>query len=280
MKALTDVSQTALITLRSRVIESLKKDPVLIDPVGRECLDRIINILPEDQQKQFLNQKLSSTLTQYIALRAREYDRVTEAFLREYPRGLVVSLGCGFDTRFWRLQDQNINYIEVDLPEVIEIKMEIMGDLITYTVIGSSVIEEEWISRIASIQSEGVLFLAEGLFMYLPKEDVITTFKRISETFSSSQMVFEVVHEKYTRGIWKKMVERKMKKSVGSAAGSSYNYGVRRARDIESYHRNIRVTGEWSYFEERDIKPAILRLFRSLKNVTRTQWTILAEIGQ
>jgi len=36
----------------------------------------------------------------------------------------------------------------------------------------------------------------------------------------------------------------KMKRALGFDAGSSYNFGVRQARDIECYGTGIRVTGE------------------------------------
>jgi len=38
-----------------------------------------------------------------MALRARKYHQLSREFLMENPDGLIVSLGCGFDTRFWRL---------------------------------------------------------------------------------------------------------------------------------------------------------------------------------
>ena len=36
-------------------------------------------------------------------------------FLEEFPEGLVVSLGSGFDTRFWRLGGRDLKYMELDL---------------------------------------------------------------------------------------------------------------------------------------------------------------------
>jgi len=65
--------------------------------------------------------------------------------------------------------------------------------------IGSSVLEDSWIKQIASMQKEHLLFLAEGLFMYLPKSEVIKVFERLSETFSKSQIVFEIVNERFTK---------------------------------------------------------------------------------
>ena len=145
--------------------------------------------------------------------------------------------------------------------------------------IGCSVLEEKWIKEILAIQNKNVLFLAEGLFMYLPQNEVEDIFDRLSESFSKSSIVFEVVNKKYTKGIWKKVVEAKMRRALGIVTGSSYEFGVYDASDIESYGKNIRVAEEWSYLEDKDIKPHYLRLFRNIKFMSRTQWTIKAMIG-
>lgn len=271
-----EVSETALITLRSRVIESGKRNPVIHDPVGKECLSRIEPLLSSDLFIRLIKKNLPITLTRYIALRARKYDLYTRTFMNENPDGLVVNLGCGFDTRYWRIFDREWRYIEIDLPEMIQSKKQVLGDMITYEMIGASVLDKEWIERIRSIQPDKVLFLAEGLFMYLPRDGVMSIFKMLSESFTRSQIAFETAHEKYTRGIWKKIVERKMYKQLRSSAGSSYQFGVRNAAEVEGFGHNIRVVEEWSYFEDEDIKPAILKLFRYFKSLSRTQWTIRA----
>ena len=279
MDILSDVSETALVTLRARVIEAKKKGPVLEDDVGQECLNSLRSLLPVETQNRIFNRKLSSVLTRYIALRSRKYDSYARTFIKENPDGMVVSLGCGFDTRYWRVSKQDWRYVEVDLPQVIEAKKEILGNKLDYLVIGCSILEERWIEEILTFQNDNVLFLAEGLFMYLPQQEVESTFKKLSESFSRSSIVFEVVKKKYTKGIWKKIVEAKMKRALGTEAGSSYQFGVHNSSDIESYGEGIEVVEEWSYFEDEDIKPRILRLFRNMRFVSRTQWTIKAMIG-
>ena len=66
---------------------------------------------------------------------------------------------------------------------------------------------------------------------------------------------------------------------LGTDAGSSYDFGVYDAHDIESYGKNIKVTEEWSYLEDNDVKPVFLKLFKNMKLMSRTQWTIKAKIG-
>ena len=278
MDILNAVSETALITLKSHVVETQKENPVIIDSMAIELFNRLQTLLTDDVRDRILHRRLPTTLTRHIALRARKYDDYTRRFLEENKNGLVVSLGCGFDTRYWRVSRTPWKYIEVDLPDVIEVKKKVLGDIAPYEMQGFSVLEESMIDYLATMQKEHVLFIAEGLFMYLPEYGVISFFKRLSETFTKSQIVFEVVNEKYTKGLRKKIVVSKMS-NLGTGAGSSFDFGVRNAKDIETYGKNIKVVEEWSYFEDKDIKPKAFRMFRNYKLFSRTQWTIRATIG-
>lgn len=222
MESLNQVSQTALITLRARVIESEASQPVLDDPMGRILLHRLVPKLPDTIQQGVMAKKLSPTLTRHLALRARKYDAYVTDFLGQQENGLVVSLGSGFDTRYWRVSDAPWRYVEVDLPGVVEIKAKVLGEQISYPMIGATVLDPAWIGQVGGMQTSDVLFLAEGLLMYLNRIDVIQLFQRLSSTFKDAQFVFEVVNERYTRGFWKKRVESKMRRSLGSGAGVSY----------------------------------------------------------
>jgi methyltransferase (TIGR00027 family) len=278
MALLTDVSETALITLKARVLEAQRPQPVLQDEVGPLLLTGLQERLPEVVRQRLLQRPLPISLTRHIALRARYYDRATASFIRNNPGGVVVSLGSGFDTRYWRLSDSPWNYIEVDLPAVMAAKRAVLGERISYPLIGGSVLEESWLDEISTRQTENILFLAEGLLMYLPPEQVKRLFQTMAERFSNTTFMFEVVHRKYTQGVWKKVVERKMRRNLGSEAGTSFQYGVTQAGEVERYHPAIRLETEWSYFEEPEIKPAFLRLFRGLPLMTRTQWTITVRL--
>jgi methyltransferase (TIGR00027 family) len=279
MDILSAVSVTALITLKARVQEAEKNEPVIRDEVAQECLASIRPLLPVETQNRLLNRSLPASLTRHIALRARKYDSYAKEFITKNQAGLVVSLGRGFDTRYWRVSDKVWNYIEVDLPNVIAAKKKVLGNRVIYRMIGGSVLDKGWIEEVRSLQTENTLFLAEGLLMYLPQADVVGLFNKLAETFSKSEIVFEVVNKRYTQGFWKKRVEARMKRNLGSEAGASYQFGVRDAREVEAYGPGIKVVEEWSYFEDEDIWPKFLRLFRPFKFMTRTQWTIKATIG-
>jgi len=279
MSPLSDVSQTALLTLRARASETRRDDPLIQDPEAVRLLESLINRLPADTGERIMRGRLPGSFTSYIALRARRYDEYVRRFREEYPEGLVVSLGAGFDTRYYRVSGKPWKYIEVDLPSVVKLKKQALGSGEEYRLIAGSVLEENWMGEIRAIQREEVLFLAEGLFMYLPGAGVRRVFERLADSFSNSEIVSEAVHAKYTRGWRKKALESKMRRRFGSEAGSAYLFGLRSAKEIEAFAPGIRVLEEWSWFEDDDIRPAIFKLFRGLKSVTRTQWTIRAVLG-
>lgn len=273
---LTDVSRTAIATLRCHVSESKKKRPILNDPMAEYCFDRLISLASDEYEVAILEKKLSPVLTSHIAIRARKYDSIVNDFISENPDCVVVNLGCGFDTRFWRISNQNCLFYDLDLPEVIEIKREILKEKLEYELIGCSVLDTSWIDRILSEENRRILLLAEGLFMYLDKSDVIDLFSTFAERFFNSQITLEVVTEKYTRGFWKRIVTYKINRELGLDAGSSYNFGIKNAKELESFAHGIKVTNEWSYTEDPDIYPRILKYL----GLPKTQWTVTASINE
>jgi methyltransferase (TIGR00027 family) len=279
MKELTTVSETALITLKARAVESEKQSPLLHDPQCLELIHTLRSLELSEGQRRLLDRRPPVTLSSYIALRARKYDAYASEFIKNHPSGIIVSLGAGFDTRYWRISAKAGHYFEVELPEMAGLKKEILGDKLEYGLIGCSVLDKAWMEQIAVKQIDNILFLAEGLLMYLPEKEVIQLFSNLASTFSDSRIVFEVVHNKYTKGFRKKIVESKMKRRGGTEAGSAYQFGIADGRDIETYADNLKLMEEWSYFEDPDVRPRSLGLLRHLKSFSRTQWTIHASIG-
>ncbi len=272
---LTDVSKTAIVTLRSHVAESQKTSPLLEDPMAEYCLDHLASFASEDEKALLFTRKLSSTLTRHIAIRARKYDSIINDFISKNPSSTVVNLGCGFDTRYWRIDHRKCEYIELDLPEVVDLKKAILKGQPGYELIACSVLDTSWIDRVTSKGNSNILLVAEGLFMYLPKAGVIDLFKAFSERLCQSQIVLEVVTEKYTRGFWKKIMIMKTKRELGFDSGSSYDFGIRNASELETYGKGIKVINEWSYVEDPDIRPRIYKYM----GLSRTQWTITAAIN-
>ncbi len=60
------------------------------------------------------------------AIRTRHFDNLTKAMLEKAERPVGVQLGCGLDTRFARTDSGKGIHINIDLPEVIAMRQEIL----------------------------------------------------------------------------------------------------------------------------------------------------------
>jgi len=243
---LSQVSRTAILTLIARVVAAEKENAVFNDPMAVLCLERLISIASVEEKKWIISRKrfyagISVHDAKAGARRAKIFDDSANRFVADNPQCTVINLACGFDTRFWRISNENCRYVEIDLPEVVALKREILKDQPVYELIGCSVLDASWIDQVTANGNSRFLLLAEGLFPYLSKPDVIQLFQRLAHMFTHSQLVFDTVPEKFLKGLWKMLVRIEMKINWGLDA--PWVFGIKDPRDIESYGPGLRVLG-------------------------------------
>lgn len=165
--------------------------------------------------------------------RQKIFDDIANQFISNHPLCTVINLGCGFDTRFWRIDHAHCAYIEVDLAEVIELKRRILKDHLAYELIGCSVLDTSWIDRVTSKGNRNFLLIAEGLFMYLPAKEMASLLHVIAQRFTHSQLVLDTIPEKYTKGFWKWLVDLRVRAAWDLDV--SFLSGTKNPGDLESY---------------------------------------------
>ena len=243
---LSQVSRTAILLLICRAIEAGKNQSGFNDPMAVLCLERLISIASEEEKRWIIKRK-----RMYAGIQARDakagvrrvkaFDNAANRFIADHPKCTVINLACGFDTRFWRIENENCHYIELDLPGVIELKKEILKDHLGYEVIGSSVLDTSWIDKVTVNGNTGFLLIAEGLFMWLPQTEATRLFKEIGERFNRSQLVLDMVPEKYTKGIWKTLV--RLHSRIDFGLDVAWDFGIKHPQDIEAYGKGLKVIG-------------------------------------
>jgi O-methyltransferase involved in polyketide biosynthesis len=240
---LSEVSQTAILALLCRVVESEKKNPVFHDPMAILCLNRLISISSEEDKKRIFkwNKMYSGIQARDSRVRIRtvmSFDSITNHFVSNHPGCTVINLACGFDTRFWRIENEKCQYIELDLPEMIELKRETLKDHLGYELIGCSVLDTSWIDKVTTNGNSNFLLLAEALFYYLPKQEVTRLFQIIARRFNRSQLVFDMAPEKYTKGLWKRFIDLEAR---AWGIDVSFVSGINNPHDIEAYANGFKV---------------------------------------
>lgn len=276
IKSISSTSKTGLITLYAHSIESRSDNPIMKDPFAVDMTDMLSPYLAKDRSRLLRNLskgRLNSQLVYHIVLRAKKYDDYANRFVENHPDGIVVNLGCGFDSRYQRMRVKPWLFIDLDLPEVISIKKEIFKEADGYRLVGQSIFDKDWFQELKSMRRP-VLFIAEGLFMYLKPELLNPWLRELSSDFSGSFLLFETVVEKYTRGFNKKIVNFKLRKEIGVEGDVSYYFGLKKSSDLEELSDNFEFIEDWSYFDEHHPKVGWMNIMGRFDYFKYVQWTV------
>jgi len=242
---LSELSQTAILTLVCRVVETERTTPLFNDPMAVLCLERLLSLSSEAEKNRIYKLKKIYTGIQARdaragVLRVKSFDGITNHFISSNPGCTVINLACGLDTRYWRIDHEKCKYIELDLPEMIALKRVLLKDQLGYEMMECSVLDKAWIDQVTSNGNCNFLLLAEGLFMYLPKPEAVSLFQEIGRRFNRSQLVLDMAPEKYTKGIWKMFLQLE---SRVWGLDVSFVFGIKDPTEIESYGNGFKVIG-------------------------------------
>jgi len=274
---ISDISSTMLLTLYCHAMESRSPDPIINDPEAVRITDALNSRLAGSGDRMFRDLaqgKLDKKLIMFISLRTVKFDDYARAFLRDNPAGTVVNLGCGLDTRFWRIDNGRMNFYDLDLPEVIEIKKKLCKEAGRYHMIASSVLDYDWLQLLKEQTGGPVLFLAEGLFMYLEKKDVRELVLKLQSAFPGCELVCEVVNQSMVHGWLKGALNMKMQNQYHLGGGATFLSGIKNGREIEGWAPGIRLIDEWSHFDSAEKKLGPVRFVGAIPGMRRVQWTV------
>lgn len=241
---LSDVSRTAILTLIVHVIMAERK--MIYDPMAMLCLDNMLSLATEEEKLQIKKTKgilkgIGKSDAEPMIQRVMMMDKIANDYIAKNPNCTVINLASGFDTRYWRIDNKNCKYIEIDLPEVVALKKELLEEKTDFEIYGSSVLDYTWIKKVTMRGNGNFILIAEGLFMYLSEQEVKDFLKEISEGFKNSQIVFDMFPKYLTNGFWKLMTKWNSRILIGM--NISNESGYIKTKEIEDYGFGFRIDG-------------------------------------
>jgi len=232
---LKGVPETMLATLALRAQEANNPRPYLNDVWAQQVLDKL----------DYPPVRALLKMYQFVLLRAKQLDDWASEFIAghvaEGEGVTVLHLACGLDSRFLRVCCRDVigdgvsgeaggaglsggmvggegqgavaggkvRWIDVDLPEVVEIREKVMplppmdpngkignGWECEYTLLARDVTDPDWLE--SDIPADRpTLVIMEGLLMYLPQAEVERLIRRICDRFpKGGQIIADVVGKK------------------------------------------------------------------------------------
>lgn len=179
------VAETLLIPLYMRAKESRRNNPILYDKAAEWLADSL-----EYDYSQFDGAKLSEV---GCVVRGWYFDCAVRRFIKAHSHPVVVNVGCGLDTRFQRIGSQKAVFYDLDLPEVIALRRELIPEQPDNVYIEASLLETDWMDDLRRKHSEAeFIFIVEGVLMYFYEKQVKSFLHHVANRFGGGELWFDV----------------------------------------------------------------------------------------
>ena len=229
---LSGAAQTMLTTLYLKALDADFERPVLGDGFAKEAVGRL------DYDWRGLGE--TGTWAPLVTVRTAQYDIWAHQFLAVHQHASVVHLGCGLDSRVFRLAPgPGVEWYDVDYPAVIALREKIFATPPRYHLIATSATDPSWLDQIPT--DRPVLLLAEGISMYLTEHDGIALLQRVVDRFPSGELQIDFYN---WLGIRSQKAHRLQRQS-----GSTLYWAVNTPADIVERVAGVRLLAAATLFD-------------------------------
>ena len=212
---LNGVAETMLLTFYARAQYSRSPKHAFYDAKAVELAER----LDYDFSKASRDVAMGSgTIARTIV-----FDELVQTFLQKHPDATVVNIACGLDTRVYRMDTGKCTWYNLDLPETIRVRDQIFQEQGRISTVGKSVLDPTWHEDIT--QRGTMLFVIEGLSMYLQPEEVAQMLRIIHDNFDNAYVMMETTSPFWVR-------KQSIEKSV-QGTGAIFTWGVNRFSEMQ-----------------------------------------------
>jgi O-methyltransferase involved in polyketide biosynthesis len=225
-------AQTMLTTLYLKALDADFDRPVLGDRYAKEAVDRI--------DFDWDRLEAPGRWAPLVTVRTAQYDIWARQFLAVHPHATVVHLGCGLDSRVFRLDPgPDVEWYDVDYPDVIALREKIFPTHPRCHLVATSATDPSWLDRIPA--DRPVLLLAEGISMYLTERDGVALLQRVVDRFTTGELQIDFYN---WLGIKSQKTHRLQRQS-----GSTLYWGVNSPRDILDRVSGVRLLTATTLFD-------------------------------
>jgi len=232
---LEGVPQTLLIPLYMRARESQRADALIRDQRAVEIVQKL--------DVDFSSFKLQGHDEVGLIMRVRHFDRTASDFLERNPQAVVVHFGCGLDTRFERLDNGRVEWFDLDLPEVTDLRRKLIGgEAERYHLVGASAFATDWLESVRPFAGQPFLFMAEGVFPYFEEAQIKALVLRLRNDFPGAELVCDA-HTPFV--IWTDNLQLAFMR-----VKARLRWGLKHGRDVEGWGEGIKLLDEWFYFDD------------------------------
>jgi len=195
------ISNTAFMTLKAKAEETREKNPIIIDEMACNVLDKITHTYGiNDSELKKLKLKRKNRIG--ISLRAKYFDDLVSDYIESNSSPIVVHLGCGLDFRANRIKEHLANkslFFYLDLNDVIKFRERFHKNKTNEFNISGDILNFNWVNEMDVSENESVIFIIEGLFIYLSEPQIKEVMYTLSKNYPGASIIFDVFSEAFSK---------------------------------------------------------------------------------
>ena len=187
------VQETLIIPLYGRKVCAERYPEMLNDEEAKRIIERIDYDF--DEKGKLMETKAGLFGALEVAQRQYDLGCEVEEYLKEHPEACVVNMGCGLDTTFTRVDNGKCRGYNLDFPEIIEIRNELLPAGEREENFACDLNDFSWFDKLDFDESKGAVFFAAGVFYYFKTEDVKALFQAMAKRFKGGKLVFDACNK-------------------------------------------------------------------------------------
>lgn len=263
-QSLSGVPQTLLMTLLVRARETQRPNGVFRDEKAVE----IVNRMEADFSKLVMQRHDEIA----VIVRMGKFDKHVRGFLARHPDGVVVHFGCGLDTRYERIGNEQVEWFDLDVPEVMELRERLIAKSAPhYHTIAASIFDPGWFSILEPFRARPILFIGEGVLPYFDTDQVRGLFLGLGEQFPGCELVCDA-HSPFV--IWADNIHLAL-----ARVKARLGWKLKDPHDVEGWGPGFRLLEAWDYSAQDELLMKYFRWMRLFPGLARSSGIYRYQLG-
>jgi len=175
------VSDTLYIPLSARIYVSKRFPQYFYDEKSLELESKIPNTTITDNSSEYT---MMASVARYY-----NFDEMISNYIESHGKCNIINLGAGLETAYFRIDRKNSIFYEMDLPEVIELRKELLGENNGETLIAGDLFDLKWTKEIDTTLPS--LITVSGVFQYFHENQILKFIKGLKNEFEDAEIIFD-----------------------------------------------------------------------------------------
>ncbi len=132
----------------------------------------------------------SKWLAYFMSMRAKVFDEWVCCQTEDNADTVVLHIGCGMDSRYFRINSKVSCWYDIDFPQVIAERRKYYTDNEHYIMLGGNAADPKWVGDLQ--QGKRAVIILEGISMYLRLSEIQALFEALAQKYENVSILMDV----------------------------------------------------------------------------------------